>query len=69
MVSLARNVTVVVPAVTPGTTAPVIIIATILDPTRTSTVLLQVRDEAGNQTFCKRSVRRSQTMRSRSFTP
>lgn len=63
--SRALNAVVEVPSFTSGTTAPVVVTATIRDPTRTTSVLLKVADEAGNSVFCKRTVLRRVITRER----
>ncbi len=55
-VSRARNAHVVVDPFTPGTTAPVHVTATRIDPTRSMSVSLKVTDVVGNTVFCARSV-------------
>ena len=47
------NLTATVPAFTVGTTDPVVVTALVDDPTRLTTLLLDVRDRAGNWTLCK----------------
>ncbi len=57
-VSWALNADVVVPLFTPGTTDPVVVTATIRDPTRTTSVSVKVTDVAGNSAICKSTVLR-----------
>ncbi len=54
----ASNVYVDVPDFTVGTTDPVEFQATILNPTRTARLRLDIRDVAGNRTICSKTVRR-----------
>lgn len=61
----ARNANVEIPPFTSGTTAPVEVTATIIDPNRTISVLLKVSDVAGNSVFCGRTVLRRTTTTTR----
>lgn len=62
-VELASNADVSVPSFDPGTTDPIIVAATIIDPNLTTKVLLEVADQAGNTTICKRVVWRRSRIR------
>jgi hypothetical protein len=59
----ARNLTVDVPAFTPGTTDPVTILATVDEENRTSVLALKAADGAGNRVACKRVQRRRRRSR------
>jgi hypothetical protein len=52
VVVTATNTTVSIPAFTGGTTSPVIVTATKTNQAQSSTVVLRVRDAAGNETVC-----------------
>lgn len=52
-VDFESNLTATVPAFAFGTTDPVVVTALVDDPTRLTTLLLDVRDRAGNRTICK----------------
>jgi low density lipoprotein receptor-related protein 5/6 len=52
VVVTATNATVSIPAFTGGTTSPVIVTATKTNQAQSSTVVLRVRDAAGNETLC-----------------
>lgn len=52
-VDFESNLTATVPAFPFGTTDPVVVTAVVDDPTRLTTLLLDVRDVAGNRTICK----------------
>jgi hypothetical protein len=62
-VRFARNLTVDVPAFTPGTLAPVTVVATVDDENRTSVLVLVAVDGAGNRAFCKKVQRRMRWVR------
>jgi hypothetical protein len=66
-VRLARNIDIQVPDFDPGTTDPVVFAGTIDDPNRSVTLLLKVRDEAGNLAICKHFERRRRLVRERPF--
>jgi len=51
-VDTSTNASTVVPPFTPGTTSPVVITATKINSSQSSTVQLTVRDVAGNETVC-----------------
>jgi hypothetical protein len=52
-VDIEVNLTASVPTFTVGTTDPVVVTALVDDPSRLTTLLLDVRDRAGNRIFCK----------------
>jgi hypothetical protein len=64
----AINLVVAVPAFAPGTTDPVTVEASVVDPRRTSTLYLKVLDLANNARYCKQVRRQVTTTRSRSRT-
>ncbi len=55
----SRNLTVVNPAFTPGTTEAVFVEATVKNPKRTARLTITVIDEAGNRAYCKSYLRRN----------
>jgi hypothetical protein len=52
-VDIEINLSATVPTFTVGTTDPVVVTALVDDPSRLTTLLLDVRDRAGNRIFCK----------------
>jgi len=60
-VDIEINLTATVPTFTVGTTDPVVVTALVDDPTRLTTLLLDVRDRAGNRIFCKSVTRHDGT--------
>jgi hypothetical protein len=64
-VRIASNLSVSVADFEPGTTEPVFVDATILDPGRTATLLIRAVDQEGNRTLCKRVLRRVDEQRTR----
>ncbi len=61
----SRNLTVDIPDFIPGTTDPVVVKGTIINPNRTATLIIKAVDEAGNRSYCKSLQRRISRTRSR----
>lgn len=64
----SSNLVVVVPNFTPGTTNPVVVTGSVVNPARTARLTLRVTDGDDNFTYCKEVLRRERKTRQRRTT-